>query len=59
MEKNPSRAFEDIKKVMAKQTILNCPNFNEVFDIHTDASDRQLGAQSHKMESHKYITAEN
>ena len=37
------KAFEDIKKVMAKETILTYPNFNEVFEIHTDASDRQLG----------------
>ena len=29
---------------MAKETILNYPDFNEVFEIHTDASDRQLGA---------------
>ena len=37
------KAFEDIKKVMAQET-LNYPNFNEVFEIHTDASDRQLSA---------------
>ena len=36
------KAFEDIKKVMTKETILNYPNFNEVFEIHTDASGRQL-----------------
>ena len=28
---------------MAKETILTYLNFNEVFEIHTDASDRQLG----------------
>ncbi len=33
-----------MKKVMAKETILNYPDFNKVFEIHTDASDRQLGA---------------
>ena len=38
------KAFEDIKKVMTKETILTSPNFNEVFEIHTDTSDRQLGA---------------
>ena len=38
------KAFEDIKKVMTKETILNYPNFNEVFEINTDAIDRQLGA---------------
>ena len=29
---------------MAKQIILNCPYFTKVFKIHTDVSDRQLGA---------------
>ena len=33
-----------MKKVMAKETILNYPKFDQCFDIHTDASDRQLGA---------------
>ena len=28
---------------MTKETILNYPDFNKVFDIHTDTSDRQLG----------------
>ena len=28
---------------MVKENIVNYPNFNEVFEIHTDASDRQLG----------------
>ena len=36
--------LRDIKKVMAKEAILTYPNFNEVFEIHTEASDRQLGA---------------
>ena len=36
------KAFEEIKKFMAKETILTYPGFNEVFIIHTDASDRQL-----------------
>ena len=38
------KALEDIKKVMAKETILNYLKFNDEFEIHTDASDRQLGA---------------
>ena len=38
------KAFDEMKKVMAKETILNYPDFNKVFEIHTDASDRQLGA---------------
>ena len=38
------QAFDDIKKVMAKETILNYPKFDKTFEIHTDASDRQLGS---------------
>ena len=43
-EPNHQRSFEEIKKVLAKETILNYPKFDRPFDIHTDASDRQLGA---------------
>ena len=38
------KAFEDMKKVITKETMLTYPNFNKPFDIHTDASDVQLGA---------------
>ena len=38
------KAFDDMKKVMAQGTIITYPNLNEVFKIHTDVSDRQLGA---------------
>ena len=38
------QAFEDIKKVMAKEIILNYPKFGQPFEIHTDTSDRQLGS---------------
>ena len=31
-------------KVIAKETILNYPDFNKIFEIYTDASNRQLGA---------------
>ena len=37
-------AFEQIKKVVSRETLLSFPNFEETFDIHTDASDTQLGA---------------
>ena len=33
-----------IKKVIAKETLLAYPNFNARFDLHTDASQTQLGA---------------
>jgi len=32
------------KRVIAKETLLACPNFNKPFQIHTDASHYQLGA---------------
>ena len=38
------KAFEDMKKVITKETMLTYPDFNKPFDIHTDASDVQLGA---------------
>ena len=42
-EPNHQGSFEEIKKVLAKETILNYPKVDRPFDIHTDASDRQLG----------------
>jgi len=32
------------KRIIAKETLLAFPNFNEPFQIHTDASHYQLGA---------------
>jgi len=43
-ESKHQESFDRIKKVLAKETILNYPRFDRPFDIHTDASDRQLGA---------------
>ena len=36
--------FEAIKKVIAREVMLAYPNYNEPFEIFTDASTRQLGA---------------
>ena len=36
--------FDLIKKVIAKETLLAYSNFNARFDLHTDASQTQLGA---------------
>ena len=36
-------AFDRIKKVIAKETMLVYPNFDVPFEVHTDASDYQLG----------------
>ena len=39
-----TKAFEDIKKIVSKETLLTYPNFKIPFEIHTDASDRQIGS---------------
>eukprot|EP00957_Ditylum_brightwellii_P130915 9986185-Ditylum_brightwellii.AAC.1 len=38
------QAFDTVKTAVAKNTLLVCPDFNEKFEIHTDASKYQLGA---------------
>ena len=30
------KLFEDIKKIVAEDAILHCPDFNQAFEIHTD-----------------------
>lgn len=38
------KAFDEIKRKITKDTMLTYPNFNKPFDVHTDASDKQIGA---------------
>ena len=38
------QAFDRIKKVISRETLLAFPDFNKEFHIYTDASDYQLGA---------------
>ena len=38
-----SKAFNKIKQIVAGNTLLIYPDFNECFDIHSDASNFQLG----------------
>ena len=38
------QAFDTIKTVMARETLLFYPDFNKPFEIHTDASHMQLGS---------------
>lgn len=38
------KAFDTIKTVISRETLLHFPDFNQPFDIHTDASHTQLGA---------------
>lgn len=37
-------AFQTMKRLIAKETLLAYPTFNKKFMIHTDISDFQLGA---------------
>ena len=38
------KAFDEINRIVSHDTLLAYPDFNKRFDIHTDASDHQLGA---------------
>jgi len=38
------KAFEDMKKVISKETLQSFPNFSKELNIYTDASNTQLGA---------------
>ena len=38
------QAFENMKKIIARDTVLAFPDFNKPFQIYTDASDYQMGA---------------
>ena len=37
-------AFDKIKQIVGRETLLSYPDFNQPFEIHTDASHTQLGA---------------
>ena len=37
------QAFDNVKKLIAKEVMLSFPDFNQPFEIHTDASQVQLG----------------
>jgi hypothetical protein len=37
-------AFDQMKALIAKETLLTFPDFSQEFEIHTDASKLQLGA---------------
>ena len=38
------KAFDTMKRIISTSTLLAYPNFNEPFEIHTDASHTQLGS---------------
>ena len=42
--KECQKKFDTIEKLTSRETLLSYPNFNEPFEIHTDASKLQLGS---------------
>ena len=42
--KEQQKAFDDMKKTIGKETLLNFPDLNKTFHIYTDTSDYQLSA---------------
>ena len=38
------KAFDTMKRIISRETLLAYPAFNKPFIIHTDASHKQLGA---------------
>ena len=38
------KSFDEVKEVIARDVVLAYPDFDETFEIYTDASTRQLGA---------------
>ena len=43
-EEVQQRAFDNMRKLVAREVILSYPDFSKEFEIHTDASKLQLGA---------------
>ena len=39
------RAFEEMKRVVKNKILLSFPDYSKPFEIHVDASDKQLGAE--------------
>ena len=44
MDTSQTRRFEEMKHIIARDTLSTYPDFNETFKIHADASVFQLGA---------------
>ena len=38
------KAFDKMKDILSKEVMLSYPDFNKPFTVHTDASDKQIGA---------------
>ena len=39
-----TRAFEEMKQIVSREVLLSFPDYNERFQLYTDASDLQMGA---------------
>ena len=53
------KAFDDIKEVIARDVVLAYPDFDDTFEICTDASTRQLGAVITQKNRPIFFLAEN
>ena len=42
-DKRHEGAFQEMKRIMSQATLMTFPDFTKNFDIHTDASDYQMG----------------
>ena len=54
-EEKHQKAFDSIKKIISRETLLFYPNFDEPFDIHTDASNLHILTRDPKSASNAYI----
>ena len=50
------KAFDEMKRVITRETLLAYPDFNKPFDIHTDASLLQLAPVSPRMGNQLHST---
>ena len=50
------KAFDDMKSIMIQDALIVYPKYGEPFDIHTDASDYQIGVVSKKNKQIAYFS---
>ena len=48
-------SFDKINRIVARNTLLNYPGFNEIFKINTDANKLQLGVVINQKGKHIYF----
>ncbi len=49
------RAFDHVKPTIARDGVLAYPHYSEVFEIYTDASSKQLGAEVTQKEQAYFV----